>query len=47
LTPDVYRFGALRVGSDDLRRAHGTDERLSVDVLVQMVAFYVQLLTSV
>ena len=47
LTRDVYRFGAIRVGSDDLRRAHGTDERLSVDVLVQMVAFYTQLLTSV
>lgn len=47
LTSDVYRFGAIRVGSDDLRRAHGTDERLSVDVLVQMVAFYMQLLMGV
>ena len=47
LTSDVYRFGAIRVGSDDLRRAHGTDERLSVDVLVQIVAFYMQLLMGV
>jgi carboxypeptidase PM20D1 len=44
LTPDVYRFGALRVSSDDLKRAHGTDERISVDGLAQMVAFYLQLL---
>jgi len=47
LTSDVYRFGAIRVGSDDLRRAHGTDERVSVDVLTNMVAFYMQLLSSV
>ena len=47
LTSDVYRFGPLLVGSDDLRRAHGTDERLSVDVLVQIVAFYMQLLMGV
>lgn len=47
LTRDVYRFGAIRVGSDDLRRTHGTNERLSVDVLVQMVAFYMQLLMGV
>jgi carboxypeptidase PM20D1 len=36
LTSDVYRFGAIRVGSDDLRRAHGTDERVSVDVLTNI-----------
>ena len=47
LTPDVYRFGAIRVGSDDLRRAHGTDERLSVETLAQMVAFYLRILESV
>ncbi len=46
LTPEVYRFGALRVAGDDLRRAHGTDERLSVGGLAQMVAFYLQLLMS-
>jgi carboxypeptidase PM20D1 len=46
LTPDVYRFGAMRVSSDDLRRAHGTDERLSIDGLSEMVAFYLQLLRN-
>jgi carboxypeptidase PM20D1 len=47
LTPDVYRFGAMRVTGDDLRRAHGTDERISIESLEQMVAFYLQLLSSV
>ena len=47
LTPEVYRFGALRVGSDDLRRAHGTDERISVEVLAKMVAFYQRFLMGV
>jgi carboxypeptidase PM20D1 len=47
LTPDVYRFSAMQVTGDDLRRAHGTDERLAVDVLARMVAFYLQLLMSV
>ena len=36
-----------RVSGDDLRRAHGTDERVAVDVLAQMVAFYLQLLERV
>jgi len=47
LSPYVYRFGALRVGADDLKRAHGTDERISIESLEQMVAFYLQLLMSV
>jgi carboxypeptidase PM20D1 len=47
LTPNVYRFGAIRVSAKDLRRAHGTDERISVDSLAEMVAFYMQLLTNI
>jgi carboxypeptidase PM20D1 len=47
LTANVYRFSAIRVTSDELRRAHGTNERLSVEVLARMVAFYAQLLQSV
>jgi carboxypeptidase PM20D1 len=47
LTPNVYRFGAIRVDASDLRRAHGTDERISVDVLSRMVSFYMQLLMNV
>jgi carboxypeptidase PM20D1 len=47
LTPNVYRFGAIRVDASDLRRAHGTDERVAVDVLARMVSFYMQLLMNV
>jgi carboxypeptidase PM20D1 len=47
LTPNVYRFGAIRVDASDLRRAHGTDERIAVDVLARMVSFYMQLLMNV
>jgi carboxypeptidase PM20D1 len=46
LTSNVYRFGAIRVTGDDLHRAHGTDERISVDVLERMVAFYLQLVMN-
>jgi carboxypeptidase PM20D1 len=44
---EVYRFAAMRVATDDLPRAHGTDERLSIDALGEMIAFYVQLLRAV
>lgn len=47
LTPNVYRFGAIRVSTEDLRRAHGTDERISVDGLAEVVAFYMKLLQNV
>jgi carboxypeptidase PM20D1 len=46
MTPNVFRFSAIRVGSDDLRRAHGTDERLPIEVLSSMVAFYERLLAT-
>jgi carboxypeptidase PM20D1 len=47
LTSDVYRFAAIRLAQEDLPRAHGTDERLGVDALAQMIAFYMQLLMAV
>jgi carboxypeptidase PM20D1 len=46
LTPNVYRFGATPVGPGDPERAHGTDERVSVEGYAQNVRFYVQLLTN-
>ncbi|UCC82539.1 MAG: M20 family peptidase, partial [Gemmatimonadota bacterium] len=39
LSRNVYRFGPLEVGSEDLRRIHGTDERVSVAGLADMVRF--------
>jgi carboxypeptidase PM20D1 len=46
MTSNAYRFSAIRVRGDDLRRAHGTDERISIEVLGRMVAFYDRLLTD-
>lgn len=44
LTDDVYRFGPFRYGADALKLAHGRDERISIDNLVQGVRFYRALL---
>jgi carboxypeptidase PM20D1 len=46
LSENVYRFVPLRVGPDDLGRIHGTDERISMENLEQMVQFYVQLIRN-
>jgi carboxypeptidase PM20D1 len=46
LTSDVYRIGVLRVGPEDTKRAHGTNERVSVEGYADMVRFFVQLLTN-
>jgi carboxypeptidase PM20D1 len=36
----VFRFSPVRARPADLARFHGTDERLSVDNLVEMIRFY-------
>jgi carboxypeptidase PM20D1 len=46
LTSEVYRVGVLRLGPEDTKRAHGTDERVSLDGYADMVRFFVQLLTN-
>jgi len=40
LTPRLYRFAPFELGRDALERAHGTDERMSVENLVSGVRFY-------
>jgi carboxypeptidase PM20D1 len=40
----VYRFSPVRATSADLARFHGTDERLSVANLAEMIRFYHRLL---
>jgi carboxypeptidase PM20D1 len=47
LTPNVYRFGAAPIGPGDTERAHGTNERMSVEGHAQNVKFYVQLVRNV
>ena len=41
-----YRFMPIRFKSADLQRVHGTDERISVDQLADMVRFYHRLLSQ-
>jgi carboxypeptidase PM20D1 len=47
LTPNVLRFGAFTIGTDDLHRVHGTDERVSVGAYATAVRVYMQLLRNV
>jgi carboxypeptidase PM20D1 len=44
LADNVYRFTPVRAGPQDLSRFHGTNERLSVANLVEMIRFYHRLL---
>jgi len=46
LSDSVYRFGPLRLEADDLKRAHGTDERIATDDYVESIRFYVRLLEN-
>jgi len=41
-----YRFMPIRFKSADLQRVHGTDERISIDQLADMVRFYHRLLSQ-
>jgi carboxypeptidase PM20D1 len=44
LADQLYRFSPVRAGPAELSRPHGTDERLAVDNLAEMVRFYHRLL---
>jgi len=46
LTPNVLRFVGAAIGRDDLRRVHGTDERVGVQAYADAVRFYLQLLRN-
>ncbi len=46
LSDQVFRFSGARVGPDNLDRVHGTNERLSVEDLEEMIVFFIQLLRS-
>ncbi|HYL55105.1 MAG TPA: M20 family peptidase [Gemmatimonadales bacterium] len=46
LTTNVLRFVGAPIGPDDLRRVHGTDERVSVQGYVNSVRIYIQLLKN-
>ncbi len=46
LTPNVLRFVGAAIGKDDLRRVHGTDERVGVQAYAVAVRFYIQVLKN-
>src|SRR5690348_5180190 len=46
LTPNVLRFVGATIGPDDLRRVHGTDERIGVQAYANSVRIYIQLLKN-
>ena len=45
LSDHVFRFSPVRVTPQDVSRLHGTNERISVDNLAELVRFYHRLLT--
>ena len=45
LTDHVFRFSPVRVTPQDVARLHGTNERISVDNLAELIRFYHRLLT--
>ncbi|MFQ6019099.1 MAG: M20 family peptidase [Kiloniellaceae bacterium] len=46
LADNSYRFLPMRLGRKDLKRIHGTDERISVETYAEIIRFYIQLLRN-
>ncbi len=46
VSSNIYRFVPEVVGPDDLKRVHGTNERISIENLAQIVRFYHQLILN-
>jgi carboxypeptidase PM20D1 len=46
ITPNVYRFTPIVADQTDLKRIHGTDERMSVENYGQVVQFYARLMQN-
>jgi carboxypeptidase PM20D1 len=46
LTKNIFRFLPITLGSDDAKRYHGIDERISIRDYERCVRFYIQLLRN-
>ncbi|WP_316194676.1 M20 family peptidase [Bradyrhizobium sp. SZCCHNRI3052] len=46
ITDSIFRFSPLRATTEDLKRFHGTNERLSVEGYADMIRFYRRLLEA-
>lgn len=47
VTDNIFRFSPVRANSEDLKRFHGTNERLSIANYADMIRFYRRLLENV
>ncbi|MCY7307975.1 MAG: M20 family peptidase [Rhodoferax sp.] len=45
LSDNVFRFSPIRVKTEDVPRLHGTNERISVDNLAELIRFYHRLIS--
>ncbi len=46
IADNIFRFSPVRANSDDLKRFHGTNERLSVEGYADMIRFYRRLIEN-
>lgn len=46
ITDNIFRFSPVRANSDDLKRFHGTNERLSIEGYADMIRFYQRLIEN-
>ncbi|MPR32205.1 M20 family peptidase [Salmonirosea aquatica] len=46
LSPNIYRFTPYQLDEEDLKRPHGTNERIRTDTYKEMIRFYVTLLKN-
>jgi carboxypeptidase PM20D1 len=46
VTDKIFRFSPVRANGEDLKRFHGTNERLSVEGYADMIRFYRRLLEN-
>ena len=46
VSSNIYRFIPMRITSEDLSRIHGTNERLGINNLEEMIKFYIQLIRN-
>ena len=46
VSSNIYRFIPMRITSEDLGRIHGTNERLGINNLEEIIKFYIQLIRN-
>ncbi len=46
ISPNIYRFIPIKMNAEDLRRAHGINERVSIETYSQAIGFYYNLIKN-